>query len=117
MRRSALAKAERAEAVKAAVSTEAVQVAAKAAVSTEAVQVVAKVVKATPAVKAAAGEISQLPTRQLGEIAKARVKLAGCTFNRPAFFYFFYLPKWRSAKSKYCSQSHSARSWPPLRMW
>ena len=29
----------------------------------------------------------------------------------------FYLPKWRSAKSKYCSQSHSARSWPPLWMW
>ena len=29
----------------------------------------------------------------------------------------FYFPKWRSAKSKYCSQSYSARSWPPLRMW
>ena len=28
-----------------------------------------------------------------------------------------YLPKWQSAKSKYCSQSYSARSWPPRRMW
>ena len=53
MWRSALAKAERAEAA----STEVVQVAAKAAASTGVVQVVAKAVKATPAVKAAAGEI------------------------------------------------------------
>ena len=28
-----------------------------------------------------------------------------------------YLPKWQSAKSKYCSQSYSARSCPPRRMW
>ena len=82
----------------------------------------AKVAKGEAKEAKAAGETFQLPIRPLGEIAKARVKLAGCTFNRPALFLcprafgrvvwnlkvnyadglnlHFYLPKWQSAKSK-----------------